>query len=140
MKTRRLLIAALLLMVLCIAACPASQTGTTATAAESILPAAEQAKTVAEDAMYYARVYYNLKKITPEQFKAIKDAYDTLYVVQNQMIDARIAYLKLPTDATADQKYRTLMGQVMIAQQKLFLLAFQLGIVKEQVPTIPLRQ
>ena len=130
----------LMLLSLLVVGCPASQTGTTATTGENVLASAETTKTVAEDAMYYARVYYNLGKINETQFKSIKDAYDVLYLLQNQMIDARLAYLKMPQDATADQKYRVLMGQVMLAQQKLFLLAFQLGIVKEEVPVIPIRQ
>lgn len=138
---KKVIVALLLLLVLVGCATPNGKTpATPATPGQSILPTAEQTKTVAEDAMYYARVYYNLGKINEAQFKSIKDAYDALYVVQNQMIDARIAYLKLPTDASADEKFRFLMGQVMLAQQKLFLLAFQLGIVKEQVPVIPIRQ
>lgn len=137
MRKRNLLIALLLMMVL-IAGCPA--TNGTVTGGQQFLQTAETTKTVAEDTLYYARVYYNLGKINESQFKSVKDAYDILYVLQNQMIDARIAYLKMPTDATADQKYRALMGQVMVASQKLFILAAQLGIVQGTIPEIPFRK
>ena len=137
---RKRVLIAVLLMVMLIAACPASQTGT-ATSGQNFLTTAETTKTVAEDTLYYARVYYNLGKINEAQFKSVKDAYDILYLVQSQLIDARIAYLKVPTDATADQKYRALMAEVMLAQQKLVLLAFKLGIVgDEKPPEIPIRK
>jgi hypothetical protein len=138
MRNRVSVVVALLVLFALLMGCPANQTGTSKPG-DSILVSAEMTKTVAEDTLYYARVYYNLGKINEAQFKSVKDAYDILYVAQGQMIDARIAFLQMPTDATKEQKYKAMMAQVMIAQQKLIQLAFQLGIVKEEGTVIPIR-
>jgi hypothetical protein len=121
----------LFVVILCVLACPAGQ--------NSFVQTAETTKTVAEDIMYYARVYQNLGKITDTQFLDVKKSYDLLYVAQNQMIDARIAYLKLPSDATAEQKYRQGMTQVVLATQALTQLALKYGIVSGTIPNVPIR-
>ncbi len=115
--------------------CPFTRDNTGA--GPSVVTTAETTKTLAEDILFYSRVYYNLGKINEAQFKSVRDAYDVLYVVQNQMIDARIAYLKLPTDATTEEKYRMAMAQMAVAQLRLLQLAQQLGIFKGEVPIIP---
>lgn len=135
MRSRVSIAVALLFILAMLVGCPASQNGSTT--GTQILTTAETTKTLAEDILFYTRVYYNLGKINEAQFKSVKDAYDALYVVQNQMIDARIAYLKLPTDASNEEKYRMAMAQMAVAQLRLLQLAQQLGIFKGDVPVIP---
>lgn len=136
---RKAVIIVLLLSLALLFGCPAKNGGTV-TGSGTVLTGAETTKSVAEDILYYARVYYNLGKINEAQFKSVKDAYDVLYVVQNQMIDARIAYLKMPSDATADQKYRLAIAQVASAQAALVQLATQFGILTGDAPAIPIRK
>lgn len=106
--------------------CPASQ-------APNVVQTAEMTKTVAEDVLYYARVYYNLGKINQAQFDSVVKAYDTLREAQNLMIDARVAYLATPKDATAEQKYRATMTAVLNSMQSLISLSNSLGLSNPSV-------
>lgn len=107
------------------------------------LTTAMETKVAAEDALYYARAYYNAGRLTESQFNAVKQAYDALWVVQNSAIDARIVYLKMPADATAEQKYKVAMSQVMQATARFTEMALALGLINQGQtidPAIPIRQ
>lgn len=110
--------AILIAMVGCAAGGPAA-TGTATT------------KTVAEDILFYARVYQNAGKITDTQFAEIQKAYDSLKVAQDIFIDTRVAYLKMPTDITAEQKYQQNLQLVLRASTQLIMLAYKVGLVKD---------
>jgi len=107
-----------------------------------VLVSTQTTKTVAEDVLFYARVAQNMGKISEAQFNDVKKAYEIVRVSQNQLIDARIAYLKLPSDATADQKYQLALQQTLTAMQNLTLMAYSLGIVKDggQPVNVPIRR
>jgi hypothetical protein len=133
MRKRVSLIVALLMMVMLLAACPASQTGT-----PTVLQASELTKSVAEDILYYARVYYNLGKLNQAQFDSVVKAYDTLREAQIVMVNARIAYITTPADATAEQKYRAAMTAVLASMQQLINISNQLGL-SDPSQAIPIR-
>jgi hypothetical protein len=135
MRKRFSLIAVLLLMVAVLAACPASQTGTGMTP----LQASELTKSVAEDILYYSRVYYNLGKINQAQFDSVVKAYDTLREAQIIMVNARIAYITTPADATVEQKYRAAMTSVLASMQNLINLSNQLGL-SDPGEVVPIRK
>jgi len=102
-----------------------------------------ETKVAAEDALYYARAYYNAGRLSEQQFNSVRQAYDALYVVQNSAIDARIAYLKMPADATAEQKYKVALAQVTQAAMKFTEIALALGLINQGQtidPAIPIRQ
>ena len=107
------------------------------------LTTAMETKVAAEDALYYARAFYNAGRLSEQQFNSVRQAYDALYVVQNSAIDARIAYLKMPADATAEQKYKVALAQVTQAALKFTEIALALGLINQGQtidPAIPIRQ
>ena len=133
---KRKLIAALVAIILCLIAlfgCGENK---------PFLVTVSETKVTAEDALYYARVYYNNGRLSESQFQAVRQAYDALYIVQNSAIDARIAYLKMPNDATAEQKYRVAMAQVTQAAAKFTELAVTLGLIQagQSIEPVPIRQ
>jgi hypothetical protein len=101
-----------------------------------------ETKVAAEDALYYARAYYNTGRLSETQFNTVRAAYDALYVVQNKAIDARIAYLKLPSDPTTAQKYKFAQEQVIQAALAFTQIAIQLGVIEEgqSIEPIPIRK
>jgi hypothetical protein len=134
MKTKRSIIIGLLLMiVVMLIGCPAGQQTMTS------LQASELTKSVAEDVLYYARVYYNLGKINEAQFNSVVKAYDTLRDTQIIMVNARIAYITTPADATAEQKYRAAMTGVMASMQQLISLSNSLGL-SDGGEVVPIRK
>jgi hypothetical protein len=134
MRKRSSLIVTLLVMVMLLSACPASQTGPSTT----VLQSSELTKSVAEDILYYARVYYNLGKLNQAQFDSVVKAYDTLRNAQIIMVNARIAYITTPADATAEQKYRAAMTGVMASMQQLIAISNQLGL-SDPGDVVPIR-
>ena len=62
-----------------------------------VLKSAQVTKATAEAALTEAVAMKQSGTITPDQFAEVKKAYDALKVAQGVLIDARIAYLKSPT-------------------------------------------
>lgn len=135
MRKRGSIVVLLLLALFFVWGCPASQVGSGMTP----LQASELTKSVAEDILYYARVYYNLGKINQAQFDSIVKAYDTLREAQIIMVNARIAYITTPADATVEQKYRAAMTSVLASMQNLINLSNQLGL-SDPGQVVPLRK
>lgn len=123
------------LAVLMFTACPGTQ--------NQYVTSTATTKTVAEDILFYARVYQNMGKISAAQFEEVRKAYEAVRSAQDTFIDARIAYLKAPADATAEQQFQRNLSIVLQAMQRLTLLAYNLGLVKDGgggiVQPIPIR-
>ena len=108
----------------------------------SFLITMKETKVTAEEALYYSRVAYNKGKLSETQFTEIRKTYDVLRELQHSAIDARIEYLKLPDNATAEAKYLLAQKQVVEFARKFTLLAISLGILAEgqEIDPIPIRK
>ena len=92
---RRIRVAPVLLLLLFLTACPATVPTTPTTTTQIML-----SQTAAEGILYDARVALNKGLIKQALYDQIKAGYNLWSIAQNAAIDARVAYLKSPTQTT----------------------------------------
>lgn len=120
-----------LLAVAVLGCATTAKDGTTITAYDQFKSGVATEKGIAEAILFNARVLYNQKVITADQYGQVRLAYEKLRVTQNSLLDSYAAMIQKP-NSPASGKFQLDSVQLIKDIQTLMSLGTTFGVIKAE--------